>query len=108
MIPLHYVLSFYLISLFPFTLYNLLQKEKKKYLQLIIAILTAIIAGIVIIWNGCFRETPMMIDKIFFSVFILVALLHAVGNLISKRTWGNWLYLIINLTILIISFFLQN
>ena len=83
MIPIHYILIFYLLVIVPAIIYNF-KSEKKK--SLFFKIAKAIFAVVGIIWNIYYRESPIMIDKIFLIVLIPLSLISAIGNIISKRS----------------------
>ena len=86
MIPIHYILIFYLLVIVPAIIYNFKSERERRKKSLFFKIAIAIFAVVGIIWNIYYRESPIMIDKIFLIVLIPLSLISAIGNIINKRS----------------------
>ena len=102
MIPIHYILLFYLLIALSIVINDFSQIKKRTKLYLFTQTITVALAIMAAIWDRYFRETPIMIDKAWLLGMIFFSLIHAVGQIFDKRSFWNWLHLSINLITLII------
>lgn len=84
MIPIYYILILYLLAAFPIYLYKIKQNEISR-IELLSKSIVFIMAIVTIIWNGCFRKEPIMVDSTLFFVSILFILVYVISSIFNKK-----------------------